>query len=169
MSSSKNKSIVSPLALIVCYARHRVIGHEGRLPWKCPEDLRRFRALTMGHTLIMGRRTFESLPHTLDGRTSVVLSRDPRYHASDALTTHSITEAVQRAYEIDPEPIVCGGGEVYAEVMPLITRMYLTEINREVKGDTWFPVFDEKEWRTVEQSGEGDVRFRTIERVKKKR
>ena len=154
-----------PLALIVCCARHGVIGCAGGLPWKHAEDLQRFRLLTMGRTLIMGRKTFDSLPHPLDGRTIVVLSRDRGYQAQSATMARSFADAVRLARRTDNEPIVCGGGDVYAEAMPLVTKMYLTEIETEVKGDKWFPAFDEKEWRTVEDTRKGDVRFRTLVRV----
>ncbi|PZA08182.1 MULTISPECIES: dihydrofolate reductase [unclassified Meiothermus] len=131
------------LTLIAAMDRNRAIGKEGRLPWHLPDDLRRFKALTLGHTVLMGRRTFESLGRPLPGRRNVVLSRDPHFRAEGVEVVHSL-EAGLGGGEI----MVIGGGEVYALTLPLAQRMRLTLVDAEIAGaDTFFPQFDLSGWR----------------------
>jgi dihydrofolate reductase len=134
-----------PLALIAAVAANAVIGRDGTLPWRLPEDLRRFRALTMGHAIIMGRRTWESLPHALPGRQNIVVTHRNGYLAAGASTASSIHDALGAvAY---PPPAFCiGGGELYRAALPLAATAHITEIARAFDGDATFPVLDSREW-----------------------
>jgi dihydrofolate reductase len=135
------------LSLIVAVARNGVIGKDNRLPWHIPEDLKRFRALTMGHHIIMGRRTWESIGRPLPGRTSIVVTRDRNYSAPGAKVVHSLADAVA-ACAGDDEAFVIGGAEIYREALPQAERIYLTEVLADYPGDVWFPPLG-TEWREV--------------------
>lgn len=126
-----------PITLIVARAANGVIGRDGTLPWHIPADLKRFKALTMGTVMIMGRRTFESLPGVLPGRRHVVLTRDEHWQADGAEVAHSVKDAIQLAGDA---PIsVIGGAEIFALFLPLADRIELTEILEDVPGDTHMP------------------------------
>jgi dihydrofolate reductase len=134
------------VALIAAVARNGVIGANNALPWKLPEDLAHFRALTSGHTVIMGRRTWQSLGRPLKNRQNVIVTRDPSFLADGADIAASLGEALAKSTM--PAPAFCiGGGELYTEALPLATLMYLTEIDRDFEGDVRFPAFDRREWR----------------------
>lgn len=125
-------------------ARGGVIGRSGTIPWRIPEDARRFRALTMGHPVVMGRKTWESLPdrfRPLPGRRNVVVTRNPAWHADGAERAGSLDDAL-RLLDGLPQVFVIGGGELYAEALPLADELLLTEIDAEVEGDTFFPPWD---------------------------
>ena len=129
------------IALIVAVSRNRVIGRGGQLPWHLPADLRRFKRLTMGHHLIMGRKTFESIGRPLPGRTSIVVTRRLDYAPPGVLIAGSIPAALQLA-AADREVFFVGGGEVYGQALPLCHKIYLTEVAADVAGDTLFPELD---------------------------
>lgn len=130
----------APLAMIVAIGQGGVIGKDGGLPWHLPEDLRHFKAETTGHAIVMGRRTWESIGRVLPGRTSVVVSRGRPPLPEGVLLAHDVDDAVRRAREIDPEPMIIGGGDVYAAAMPLATRLLVTEVDLAVDGgDAYFP------------------------------
>ncbi len=129
--------------------RGRVIGNQGKLPWHLPAELQRFKRLTMGHHIIMGRKTWESIGRPLPGRTSVVITHDAQYHAPGALVARSLDDALTLA-EHDPEPFVIGGAEIFREALPLATRIYLTKILADHVGDTWFPEFSEAQFQRVQ-------------------
>lgn len=122
-----------------------MIGRDGRLPWHIPEDLKRFRALTMGHHIVMGRKTWESIGRPLPGRNMVVVTRDEGYAAAGCLVAHSLEEALELAGD-DPEVFVIGGAELYGKAFPLADRLYMTEVAAEVEGDTYLPAFDRAQW-----------------------
>lgn len=126
---------MKPLTMSIARSRNGAIGLAGGLPWEIPEDLRRFRAATMDHTLIVGRVTYSTMPH-LPGRRLVVLSRTGGRCAWPI--AHTIEDAIAAARETDPEPIVIGGAQVYREALPYVTHILLTEIDRDVEGDTFF-------------------------------
>lgn len=130
------------LSLIVAMAANRVIGRDGRMPWHLPGDLARFKRLTMGYPLIMGRRTYESIGRPLPGRKTLVLSRHPDYQPPGCLVFPTLQAALDEVWDYD-EVFVCGGEEVYREALPLAQRIYLTELEREVEGDTLFPEIPE--------------------------
>jgi dihydrofolate reductase len=139
------------LSLIVAMTRSGVIGRGGGLPWHLSADLKRFKCLTMGHHLIMGRKTFDSLGRPLPGRTSIVITRQPDYRAVDGvLAVHTLDKALWLARE-DEEPFVIGGGQLFHKAWPRIDRLYVTWVEAEVAGDTWFPAWEPDEWIEVER------------------
>ena len=136
------------LSIIAAMARNRVIGIANRLPWHLPEDLQHFKRLTMGHHILMGRKTFESIGRALPGRVTVVLTRDSRYAAPGCLTAQGLHEAIALCGD-DPEVYVVGGAKLYAQALALADRLYLTEIQREYEGDVRFPEIDRQLWAEV--------------------
>lgn len=138
------------ISLIAAVARNGVIGRDGGMPWHLPDELAHFKATTMGHTLVMGRRTFESIGRPLPGRRTVVVTRDPEWHSPGVETAHSFPEALSLAGPGD-EVFVAGGAQVYAEALPYAQRLVLTEVDAEPEGDTWFPEVDPAAWREVER------------------
>lgn len=141
----------SRVGLIVAMARNGVIGKDGDLPWRLPEDWKHFRRTTMGHALLMGRRTWESLPGALPGRHSIVISRDPSYQAEGARTVTTLDDALAAAREIQgAQPILAGGAQIYAQGLPRASQMWLTRVEADVEGDTVFPSWDEDAWACTE-------------------
>jgi dihydrofolate reductase len=138
------------LSLIVAFAKNQVIGINNTLPWHLPEDLKRFRALTTGHHIIMGRKTYESLGRLLPGRTTVIVTRNKHYKVEGALIAHSLQAAWVLASG-DVEPFVIGGAELYKEGLKLATKLYITEVQGEFDGDAFFPALDENAWKLVEK------------------
>ena len=133
------------LALVAAMARNRVIGKDNRLPWRLPADMRRFRALTMGKHVLMGRKTFESISQPLKGRINLVLTRDPGFHAPGCEVLHSADEALELARS-GTELMVIGGASLYQQLVASAERMYLTLVHHELDGDAWFPPFAEVDW-----------------------
>ncbi len=129
--------------------RQRVIGAHGALPWRLPADLKRFKDLTMGKPVLMGRKTQESIGRALPGRTNIVMSRNPALSISGCTVVPSMEAALAWARDCE-EIMVIGGGSVYAATFPLAERIYLTEIHAELDGDTYFPHYDRGDW--MEQS-----------------
>lgn len=129
------------ISLIAALARNGVIGIENRLPWRLPEDLAHFKALTLGHPVIMGRKTFESLGRPLPGRTNVVITRNPNYAPIGCLVADSIPSALALCADA-AEVFFIGGAELYAQALPLAERLYLTEVGIDAEGDACFPDFD---------------------------
>jgi dihydrofolate reductase len=127
-------------------ARNRVIGINNTLPWRLPADLQHFKALTMGHHIVMGRKTYESIGKPLPGRITVIVTRDANYHVEGCITATSIDAAIAACGE-DAEVFFVGGAELYAQVLPRADRLYLTEIQAEFNGDAYFPAFDLGIWR----------------------
>ena len=157
------------IALVVAHAGNRVIGRDGGLPWRLPTDMRFFRDLTTGHTVVMGRKTFESIPprfRPLPARRNVVLSSDPAYPAEGAAVVTSLDEALDAC---DGDCFVIGGGQTYAEALPHAGRVYATEVEGEIDGDTYFPELSGDAWvcvesgKPIEENGHRFV-FRTYER-----
>ncbi len=138
------------LSLIAAVADNGVIGIENRLPWHLPADLAHFKRLTMGKPIIMGRKTWESLPGLLPHRTHVIVTRNPHYRAEGGFVVHSLEEALQQFGDVD-ELMVVGGADLYAQALPLASRIYLTEIHAEPEGDTRFPAIDRSEWEELER------------------
>lgn len=127
-------------------AANRVIGRNNQLAWHLPEDLQYFKRTTLGHHLIMGRKTFDSIGRPLPGRTTVVVSRQPDYQMQGCLIAHSLQQALDLCRDED-EVFVAGGAEVYAQALPLADRVYLTELSVAVEGDAFFPLLDPAVWR----------------------
>jgi dihydrofolate reductase len=141
---------VKPLTLIAALAKNGVIGIANKLPWHLPEDLQHFKALTTGQAVIMGRKTWESLPpkfRPLPGRHNIVVTRDGGYVADGATVVHSLEEAAAAAGE--STAFVIGGAELYRQALPLCGRLELTEIDADFAGDAHFPDFDRAAWREV--------------------
>ena len=126
------------VSIIVAMAKNRVIGRRGQLPWYLPSDLRRFKQLTMGHTLLMGRVTFESIGQALPGRRTIVLSHDPDYSAANCTVAPDIKTALQLV-KPGEELFICGGADIYRQTLPFAEKIYLTELDIEVAGDRYFP------------------------------
>jgi len=138
------------LSAIVAMASNRVIGANNQLPWRLPADLARFKRLTMGHALVMGRKTYESIGRPLPGRTMVVVTRQRGYAPEGVKVAHSVDEALARVPG-DDEVFIIGGAELYAQTMDRLDRLYLTRIEREFPGDTLFPEVDLSTWKLLEQ------------------
>jgi|GEM_PF-232679 len=143
-----------PDSLIVALSENRVIGRDGRLPWHLRADLQRFKRLTMGHTIVMGRKTFESIGRPLPGRNSIVLTRQEGYAPSGVRVAPSL-EAVAELAAGDSQVFFIGGGEVYRQVLPQIGRIYLTLVHAQVAGDAHFPELPPDHWRLVERDDHG--------------
>jgi dihydrofolate reductase len=143
------------ISIIVAVAENGVIGRGGKLPWHLPADLGRFKRLTMGHTVIMGRRTWESIGRPLPGRRMVVVSRQPEYHIDEGnvATVDSLDQALNLAEAADEdEAFVIGGAELFREALPRADRLYRTRVRAVIAGDTHFPEVNWDEWRRVESS-----------------
>lgn len=138
-----------PISLIWAMAENRVIGIDNRLPWRLPADLKRFRALTSGHHILMGRKTFESLPKPLPNRVHVVVTRDRDYRPPhECIVAHSVDEALHAARH-DSEIFIIGGASLYAQTVTRADRLYLTLIHAHVTGDARFPEIDWNDWEEV--------------------
>lgn len=137
---------MTTLSLIVAVSSNGVIGVNNTLPWHLPEDLKRFRALTTGHHIIMGRKTYESLGRLLPDRTTVIVTRNPDYQVKGALTAPSL-EAAIACCKGDDEAFLIGGAELYAVGLLLAERLYVTEIHAEYAGDTFLPALDPGQWQ----------------------
>ncbi len=159
------------ISIIVAVAgEKRVIGKAGGLPWHIPEELKRFREATLGHPIIMGRKTYESIGRVLPDRTNIVITRDPSFQAEGIVIARSLEEALQLAQGKpgDDELFVIGGGEIYKQALPLADKLYLTVIDQEIEGDTFFPDYSEFKkviWQSDEQESAGfKYRFLELER-----
>lgn len=141
-------TVGSRIAIIAAVARNGVIGSGNRMPWHLPEDLKRFRRLTLGHAVIMGRRTFESIGKPLVGRSNIVVTRSRDWTCAGCHAAHSLESALAAVHE-PQDAFIIGGAEVYALALPVAFRLYMTEIEREFEGDAFFPEFDRLLWREV--------------------
>jgi dihydrofolate reductase len=141
------------LTLVVAWARGRVIGHNNALPWHLPEDLKHFRAVTMGHVLVMGRKTFDSIGRPLPGRQTVVVTRDPHWSQAGCERSGSLPEALETARALAAargcEVLVVGGADLYRQALPLATDLIVTEIDADFAGDTVFPALPDGQWREL--------------------
>ncbi|MCB9727375.1 MAG: dihydrofolate reductase [Deltaproteobacteria bacterium] len=154
---------LAPLVLVVAVADNGVIGAAGELPWDLPEDLRHFRRMTVDHAVIMGRRTWETLPGPLPRRRNIVVTGRP-LRADGVEVAASVPEAIALARQTDPEPRVVGGAVIYAAALPVATRIHLTEVHATPEGDTFFPPLDRSQWREVERVPAEGCTFVTYER-----
>ena len=152
------------ISLIVATAKNGVIGLNNALPWHLPEDLKRFRQLTTGHHIIMGRKTYESLGRLLPYRMTVIVTRNKNYHVDGALIAHSLEDAIAQCknnplMKNDNELFIIGGAELYKEGLKIADQLYITEVDCEVQGDAFFPTIDLKTWqetgRTAHVSEQG--------------
>ena len=151
-------------------ARNRVIGHDNKLPWHLPADLRHFKELTLGKPIIMGRKTWESLPGLLPGRRHIVVTRQQDYVAQGAETASDLESSIALAGDVD-EVMIVGGATLYAEALPMADRLYMTLVDADIDGDAHFPDFDLDAWQVIAESSvpvdeknRYDLRFLTLER-----
>lgn len=141
------------VSLIAALDRRRGIGKNNQLPWRLPADLKRFRQLTLGHHVIAGRKTYESIGKPLPGRTMIIVTRQADFQAANCEVAGSVTAALARASTRgEQEVFVIGGAEIYAQTLAQADRLYLTLVEAEVAADTFFPAFDEAAWQTVERT-----------------
>jgi len=134
------------VVMIAAYADHRVIGDHGRIPWHLPADFAHFKATTVGHTLVMGRATYDSIGRPLPGRQTVVVTRNRSWTASGVLVAHSLDEALALAATLPGDVFVAGGSQIYEQALPLATHQILTEVHQSPAGDAFYPDFDLAEW-----------------------
>jgi len=158
------------ISIVVAASTNNVIGVRGELPWKISDDLKRFKQLTMGKPIVMGRRTWESIGRALPGRKNIVLTRQSDLLAEGCDVVASPAEALSVAGDVD-EIFVIGGSDIYALFLPKSTRLYLTRVHVRIDGDAYFPEFDEQDWQLIEaESHDADEKnqfafdFRTYER-----
>ncbi len=155
------------VTILAAIARNGVIGVDGGLPWHLPDELRLFKEATLGHVLVMGRRTYESVGRPLPGRTTVVVTRQPDWQvdSEQVVRAGSVPDALEAAALLDDEVFVVGGAQIYADALPLADRLALTFVDAEPKGDTVFPDVDWSQWREIgRRPGEGWTHV-TYERV----
>lgn len=142
---------MEPLALVVAMNRARVIGVNGALPWHISEDLKHFKRITVGHAIVMGRKTHQSIGRPLPDRRNIVVSRQPGLRFEGCQVVGSLEAALRLAREDDNEPRIVGGASLYAEALPRVTKMFLTQVDRDVEGDAFFPKFDRSQWEETER------------------
>lgn len=159
------------ISLIAAVAANNVIGASGALPWRLPADLSRFRRLTWGHPIIMGRITFESIGRPLPGRTTIVISRQTDLPIPGCIITHSVEAAMAAAEATGADEVfICGGGQIYRDLLPRADRLYLTCVHAETPGDTFFPSIPADKFSLVAEEPSPDTTpctFRIYERIKK--
>jgi dihydrofolate reductase len=153
-----------PLVIVVAMAKNRVIGQGQTIPWDLPEDRKHFVAVTKGHAIIMGRATYESIGKPLPKRRNIVVSRQVGLQIAGVDVVGGLGQAIALARTEDDAPRVIGGGQLYVEALPIATRIYLTELDREVEGDVWFPEIDRAEWAVSETRRGDGATYSTLDR-----
>lgn len=151
--------------IVAAVARNGVIGVDGTLPWQLPEDLARFKSLTTGHALIMGRATFESIGRPLPDRVNIVLTRRSDWAREGVATASNLDDALEQTSELGVDAMIAGGAAVYEAALPVADRLELTEVDLEPEGDTWFPEIDWSEWVEVFRDDRPGFSFVTYERA----
>ncbi|CAN5333727.1 dihydrofolate reductase DfrA [soil metagenome] len=140
------------LSIIAALGQNNEIGIENKLPWEIPEDMKRFRDTTRGHSVIMGRKTFESIGRLLPNRKNVIITKNHNFSAPEgAIVVSSLEDAIKASVD-DGEVFIIGGSQIYKEALPYVSKMYLTHISREFDADTFFPDFNHDEWKISENS-----------------
>ncbi len=139
------------ISIIAAMSDNRVIGRDGGLPWHLPSDLKRFKSLTMGHAVIMGRKTFESVGKALPGRRCIVITRQQEYKADDILVAHSLDKALSLVTRHEKEVFILGGETIYNLTLDIATHLYLTVVHATINGDTLFPKFDINQWTLIQE------------------
>jgi dihydrofolate reductase len=153
------------ISLIVAMARNRVIGANNRIPWHVPGEQQLFKQITMGHHIVMGRKTFESVGRLLPGRTTVVVTRQRDFTVPGAIVAHSLHDAINAAAR-DDEIFVIGGAELFREALPLADRIHLSVIDAEPEGDVSMPALALGEWQEIESRDHQGFRYSLLERVR---
>ncbi|PLS16262.1 dihydrofolate reductase [Bacillus sp. M6-12] len=149
------------ISLLLAMDKNRLIGKENQLPWHLPADLKYFKEVTMGHPIVMGRKTFESIGRILPGRENVIVTRNKNFEADGCAVLHSANEIKEYADRHEGEVFVIGGAEIFKAVLPVTNRLYITEIKEEFEGDTFFPPVNEREWELI-SSRKGTVDEKNI-------
>lgn len=140
------------ISAIFAMSKNRVIGRDNDLPWRLSDDLKFFKKKTLGHHVIMGRNSFEAIGRPLPKRTNIILTRNPYYIVSSAIIAHTLEEALSIAYDNgEIEAFIIGGEAVFREALPFLDRIYMTYINEDIEGDTWFPEIDESDWEITDR------------------
>ncbi len=161
------------LSAIVAISNNNVIGKDNELPWYLPADLKYFKKITINHPVIMGRKSYEAIGQPLPKRTNIVLTQDPYYLSSNILIAHSIEEALALAYDLESDEVfVIGGAMIFEICLPLLDRLYITEIHADFDGDTFFPDWNREEWNLIseehhssDKKNEFDYSFKIYERI----
>lgn len=159
------------IGLIVAYTKNRVIGNKGQIPWRIKGEQRRFKELTTGNVVIMGRRSYDEIGHPLPNRFTIVVSKTANYEAENCITKGSLTEAIEYAQEKMPDKNIylSGGAGIYKEGLPLADKLFVTEVDLEIEGDTFFPEFDESLYKkTVDEFVDGEIPYTYVTFEKKK-
>lgn len=140
------------ISAIAAAGENNVIGRDNHLPWHLPADMRYFKSTTMGHAVILGRKTYDSFGKALSGRTNIVLTTQKDLTLPDAVVVHSFQEALQQAKEVESsETFVLGGAQIYRETLPMLDRIYLTRVFESFDGDAFFPVLDPQQWKLTHE------------------
>ena len=160
------------LSIIVAKSSNNVIGGDNKLLWNIPEDLKRFKDITSGHTIIMGRKTFESLPKILPNRHHIVITRDKNFNVNskDVEVSYNINDIIERFKNTEEEVFIIGGGEIYNLFLPFTQKLYLTRVYKEFSGDTVFPEIDLSQWNIIYKSDifiNNNIEFDFIDLIRK--
>ncbi len=154
------------IALIVAYAKNKVIGNEGRIPWRIKGEQRRFRELTTGNVVVMGRRSYEEIGKPLPNRMNIVVSTTKEFTGEDLVTVKSLDEAIRAAG--DRDVYISGGARLYEEALSIVEKMYITEVEAEIEGDTYFPVFDESAFeKEINERVDGEIPYTYVTYTRK--
>lgn len=162
------------LSFIVAKSKNNVIGKDNKLIWRISEDLKRFKKLTMGNTIIMGRKTFESLPGILEGRHHIVITRNREYKVdNENVTIINDIDQLKPLANADKENFIIGGEEIYNVLLPITDKIYLTDIEKEAEGDAYFSILDEEAWEVENESEtfydeKNDLQFKYIDLIRRK-
>ena len=135
------------IALITAISKNRCIGRDGQLPWQLPADLQRFKQITMGQTLLMGRKTYQSIGRPLPGRSTIILSRSADFSAPGCLVVNSLEAGIAAA--TTEQLFICGGAEIYQQMLPLVEKIYLTELQKNITGDSFFPQLQSDQFKVI--------------------
>jgi len=154
------------IALIVAYANNQVIGNKGYIPWKIKGEQKRFRELTTGNVVIMGRRSYEEIGRPLPNRTTIVVSNTKNYNGENCFTAKSLDEAITMAG--DRDIYISGGARLYEEALPIVEKMYITEIDCDIEGDTYFPAFDKEQFvKEIDEVVDGEIPYSYVTYIRK--
>lgn len=154
------------ISLIVAYAHNNVIGNQGKIPWKIKGEQKRFKDLTTGNVVIMGRRSYEEIGRPLPNRTTIVVSKKKTFQGPNCYTARSLKEAIEMAGE--KEIYISGGAKLYEEAIAIVDKMYITEIDAEIKGDTYFPIFDQTKFdKEINQQFQGEIPYTYVTYTRK--
>lgn len=154
------------IALIVAFAKNQVIGNKGCIPWKIKGEQKRFKELTTGNVVVMGRRSYEEIGKPLPNRTTIVVSRTKKFEGENCYTVSSLREALELAG--DRDVYISGGARLYEEALPIVEKMYITEIDCEIDGDTYFPTFNKEEFtKEIDEEFQGEIPYRYVTYTRK--